>query len=307
MFRIAHVSDLHVLAPSGVELRRLVFNKRITGYANLAFKRARVYRRDLLLRVLEAAAIAADQLVVTGDITNLSLESEYEEAVALLRAASRSAPVTVVPGNHDIYLPVTLRERRFPFHFSPFFASDLPEFALDLPAGRFPSVRLCGPTAIIGLSSAVPRPPFISAGVLGDAQLEALSRLLHHPEVARRTPVILVHHSPFDSRLHWEQLRGGLVDAGALRKVLQPLSQGLVLYGHHHERRHDLLRTQAGALHAVCASAAPVDHPSPRIRAGFNLYTFDAEGRVRGIEARVLSQDSQVFETHALTSMETPH
>ena len=33
MFRIVHVSDLHVLSASGVEWRRMLFNKRITGHA----------------------------------------------------------------------------------------------------------------------------------------------------------------------------------------------------------------------------------------------------------------------------------
>src|SRR3954470_8137019 len=114
--RIAHVSDLHVLAPLGVELRRILFDKRVTGYANLFMKRARVYRRDYLVAALEAAAEHADHLVVTGDITNLSLEAEYEEACRLLERIARTKEVTVVPGNHDIYLPSIHRERRFPHH-----------------------------------------------------------------------------------------------------------------------------------------------------------------------------------------------
>src|SRR5690606_12465238 len=74
LLRIAHVSDLHVLSPSGTELRRVLFNKRVTGYANLLLRRGRVYRREWLHAVMEAAAARADQLVVTGDIMNLSLE-----------------------------------------------------------------------------------------------------------------------------------------------------------------------------------------------------------------------------------------
>ena len=110
MLRIAHVSDLHVLAPLGVKLRRVLFNKRVTGYANLLLKRARVFRRDYLLAVLAAAAAAADQVVVTGDITNLSLEDEYDEAYRLLADVARTTEVTVIPGNHDIYLPAIQRE-----------------------------------------------------------------------------------------------------------------------------------------------------------------------------------------------------
>lgn len=304
MFRITHVSDLHVLAPLGVELRHVLFNKRMTGYANLVMKRARVYRRDYLLSVLAAAAEQTDHLVVTGDITNLSLEGEYEEACRLLESVARSVEVTVVPGNHDIYLPATHRERRFPRHFAAFMESDLPSLALDLPAGRFPSVRLRGPAAIIGLSSAVPRPPFVSAGHVGREQLAALEQILQHPEVARRTPVVLVHHSPFDSRFRFEQLRGGLVDAAALRLALQPLSRGLVLYGHLHVRRHGRIATASGALDAVCATAAALDHPDDRVRAGFNRYELDDGGRITSIETRVLDPATGAFRPAALAARE---
>ena len=129
MLRIAHVSDPDVLSPAGVEWRKLLFNKRITGYANLVLRRGRVHRREFLLEVLVAAA-CADHVVVTGDITNLALESEYEEARRLLDDVAPSVEVTVVPGNHDIYLPSVNRQRRFPHHFDAFLHGDLPEFAL---------------------------------------------------------------------------------------------------------------------------------------------------------------------------------
>jgi 3',5'-cyclic AMP phosphodiesterase CpdA len=297
VLRLAHLSDLHVLAPAGVQLRRVLFNKRVTGYANLLTLRARTYRQENLLAVIAAAAAQSDQLVVTGDITNLSLEGEYVEARRLLDEAAGSTEVTVVPGNHDIYLPITLRERRFPHHFSAYMQSDLPELAAELQAGRFPFVKLRGPAAIIGLTTAIPRPPFVSAGLLGREQLEALGRVLGHPEVACRTPVILLHHSPFDSRFRLEQLQGGLVDARDLRKALQPLPRGLVLYGHLHERLHHRLPTGPGELHAVCATAAALAHPDERLRAACNLYELDDDGRIASIRAHVVEPDSKSFRT----------
>jgi hypothetical protein len=152
LIRIAHVSDLHVLSRTTSEWRRIIFNKRLTGYANLVLRRGRVHRREYLQTVLSEAAAQADHLVVTGDITNLALEHEYEEARALLDEAARRTEVTVVPGNHDIYLPSTHRDRRFPHHFDRFVQSDLPELARDLPAGRYPCVKLRRGVAIIGLS-----------------------------------------------------------------------------------------------------------------------------------------------------------
>jgi 3',5'-cyclic AMP phosphodiesterase CpdA len=296
VLRIAHVSDLHVLSPFGVEWRRTLFNKRITGYANLMRQRGRVYRREWLEAVLSAAAAQADQLVVTGDITNLSLEREFEEARALLDGAARTVEVTVVPGNHDVYLPSIHEERRFPHHFGAFLRSDLPGLARDLPAGPFPCVKLRGPAAIIALSSAVPRPPFVASGRVGGAQLAALERVLAHPEVARRTPVVLIHHPPVDGRIRLAQLRDGLVDAEQLRRVLSPLARGLVIFGHLHVRVRRRLRTTAGSLDVIGASGAALVHPDAAVRAGFNAYAIGDDGSLASAEAHVLSPNGHMFE-----------
>jgi 3',5'-cyclic AMP phosphodiesterase CpdA len=303
--RIAHVSDLHVLSPAGVHWRSVVFNKRLTGYANILLHRARVFRRDYLDAVLAAARHDADHVVVTGDLTNLSLETEYREARGMIEAIARAVEVTVVPGNHDIYLPRVQREGQFARHFAPHYVSDLPELAVDVPAGRFPCVKLRGPVAIIGLSSAVPRPPFVSAGRLGRRQLDAFAHVLAHPEVARRTPVVLVHHPPTNSRFRVEQLRRGLTDARALGDVLDQLARGLVLFGHLHVRKHRKWPTVAGELDFVCASGAALDHPSDAIRAGYNVYEIDGAGQVVAIEARVLDADGRTWR-HLAVPQELP-
>ncbi len=282
MFRIAHVSDTHVLSPEGVQWREMLFNKRITGWANTHLRRGRVYRREYLETVLAAASLA-DHLVVTGDITNLALESEYRETLRLLAEVARKIEVTVVPGNHDLYLPRTSRDGRFAHHFGSFVGSDLSEVMVDVAAGSYPFVKLRGPAAIIGLSSAVPRPPFVAGGYVGHAQLQALKTVLEHPEVSRRLPVVLVHHPPVDSRARFRQLRDGLTDAASLRGVLAPLSRGLVLFGHLHCRVRCALRS----VDVVGASGAALDHPDDTIRAGYNLYELDEERVVR-IEAHVL-------------------
>jgi len=300
VFRIAHVSDLHVLSPFGFEWRQAIFNKRITGYANLIRHRGRVYRREYLVAVLAAAAAQANHVVVTGDIVNLSLEREFEEARQMLDAVARTAEVTVVPGNHDVYLRSIHEERRFPHHFGLFLRSDLPELARDLPAGPFPCVKLRGPAAIIALSSAVPRPPFVASGRVGDAQLAALEAVLAHPEVALRTPVVLLHHPPVDDRFCVERLRDGLTDAERLRRVLSRLARGLVLYGHVHIRLRRQMRTAAGALEVIAASGAALDHPNQAVRAGFNAYAIADDG-VASAEAYVLASDGRTLERTPLS------
>ena len=169
MVRVAHISDTHVLPPQGVQWREMFFNKRITGGRIPVEKGTRVPRR-YLEAVLDAAS-RADHLVITGDVTNLALEGEFHEALRLFEGRRGGAEITVIPGNHDLYLPKISREGRFEHHFGAFVRSDLPDLSVPVAAGNYPFVKLRGPVAIIGLSSAVPRPPFIAAGYPAVKQL----------------------------------------------------------------------------------------------------------------------------------------
>jgi 3',5'-cyclic AMP phosphodiesterase CpdA len=243
--------------------------------------------------VLGEAAARADHVVVTGDITNMAHESEYFEARRLLDEVARSVEVTVVPGNHDVYLPSVHAARRFHHHFGAFLWMDLPELGRELDTGHFPCVKLRGPAAIIALSTAVPRPPFVASGRVGAAQLAALEQILAHPDVSRRTPVVLVHHPPVDERMRLRVLRDGLVDAERLRAALAPLARGLVLFGHLHVRVRRPLPTAAGRLVAIAASGAALDHPDPAVRAGLNAYAIDDDGRLVSADAHVLATDGR--------------
>ena len=288
MLRVAHISDPHVLPPQGVHWREMMFNKRLTGWANTRLRRGRVYRRRYLEAVLDAAS-HADHLVITGDVTNLALEGEFHEALRLFDRRAGGAEITLVPGNHDLYLPRISREGRFEHHFGAFVRSDLPALSVRVAAGNYPFVKLRDAVAIIGLSSAVPRPPFIAAGYLGREQVQALRAILAHPEVVNRFPVILVHHPPVDSRSRPLQWRDGLTDAVSLRETLSALDHGLVLFGHLHVRR----RCRVGSVDVVGASGAALDHPNESVRAGYNQYEIGG-GSAR-IEAHVLDPAGESF------------
>jgi 3',5'-cyclic AMP phosphodiesterase CpdA len=258
MLRIAHVSDLHLVSPLGVECRRIIFNKRVTGLTKLLLHRARMYNAQYLAAVLETAAAQADHVVVTGDLTNLSLDSEYVLARQMLDALADKVDVTVIPGNHDLYVQDVVRRERFSVHFERFMRSDLPEHAVRVPAGLFPFVQLRRPVALIGLSSAVPRPPFVSAGYVGRAQIAALRAILEDPQVNPLTPVILVHHDPLDSRFRFEQVRSGLIDASRLRATLSSLGRGMILFGHR------TIWERKGRSHDAAARSADGAGASPR-------------------------------------------
>ena len=277
---LAHFSDLHILDLEGVGPLRFL-NKRLSGYANLRFKRSHAHRASYVRAVArEIRRRNVDHVAITGDLTNLALETEFVAVQRLLDEELGLSPdqVSIVPGNHDLYTRGSSSTRRFATAFARYLVSDLPELAIDLPAGPYPCVKLRGDAAIIGLTSAVPRPPMVAAGVLGTPQLEALARVLAHPEVQKRTPVILLHHPAHNPPSKVKTMLEGLHDAALLWTTLDELPQGLVLHGHLHRRVERSLPTKRGALRAVGATSASLEHEGAARMAGFNLYEIDANG-----------------------------
>src|ERR1700691_5025488 len=141
--RIAHFSDLHLLSLEGVPFHRFL-NKRATGFANLKLKRGSIHRASYVRAIArEVRRIEVDHVVVTGDLTNLSLEPEFELAREVLEKDLDLSPrdVSIVPGNHDVYTRGARAAQRFATYFADYLVSDLPELAVDIGAGRFPVVK----------------------------------------------------------------------------------------------------------------------------------------------------------------------
>jgi 3',5'-cyclic AMP phosphodiesterase CpdA len=295
--RIAHISDLHVLALEGAVPFRLL-NKRATGYANIRLTRGHVHKSHIV-RAIAARLCASkvDHVIISGDVSNLALEAEFEAVRAILDDVLGLPPssVTIVPGNHDVYTRGAERHRRFSRYFAPYLVSDLPNYQTAHPGGMFPVVKLRGPVAIIGLSTALARPPFVASGKLGEEQLRALEGILATPEVKDRLPILVLHH-PIDNPPTWLKSRlEGLADAPRLRELLLPLSRGLLLHGHLHRRVQGKLSTNGGHIDVVGATSASLVHPSPAHMAGYNLYDFSDDGSIVAIHAYRYDETNKDF------------
>lgn len=302
--RVAHISDLHVLALDGVSRTRFL-NKRFTGLVNLRLKREHKHRPGHVRAVArEVARAKVDHVIITGDLTNLALEQEFDAVKQLIEdeLGFDSDHVTIVPGNHDSYTRGAMRSQRFTNSFSRYLKSDLPDLAADLTLGRFPIVKLRGPLAIIGLSSAVPRPPLVASGELGPKQIDALARILGHDEVKRRTPLFAVHHpihNPPSLVKTWVE---GLVDATDLADAVARVERGLLVHGHLHNRMQRTFPTRAGSLLAVGATSASLHHDDRHRMAGYNLYEFDGAGGLLKVEAHVFEPKTETFRVDTVQS-----
>jgi 3',5'-cyclic AMP phosphodiesterase CpdA len=232
-FSFVHVSDPHLPLPGLVPPWRLL-NKRLLGVLSWHVRKRQVHLACVLDAIsADIRACGADHIAVTGDLTHVSLESEFRRARAWLESLGSSSCVTVIPGNHDTYV-------KLPWSKGLALWQDFITGAQDLAArevpvqGRegFPFIRRRGPVAFIGLSSALPMPLATpAAGLLGPDQLarlqDALARLRHEGLFR----AVLIHHAP-NPRL---SPRKALLDAEPFLDVLRAEGAELVLHGHLHE------------------------------------------------------------------------
>ena len=104
MFVLAHLSDPH-LGPLPAPRLRELLGKRATGFINWRRKRHLIHRGDVLARIVaDLKAQAPDHIAVSGDLVNISLPGEYLPALTWLSSLGPPDDVTLVPGNHDVYI-----------------------------------------------------------------------------------------------------------------------------------------------------------------------------------------------------------
>ena len=271
-FRLAHLSDLHVLDLSGARPRDFL-NKRLAGGATLLLQRRGAHRIDVTeAAVRSVLACGVDHVLVTGDLSNLSLESELSRAAEILEPLGDARRLSVVPGNHDCYT----REARC--RFERLFARWL---VGDPPGERpWPYLKLLGPVALVGVSSALPTPWPMSSGRIGREQGARLEALLGAPELAGRLRVVALHHplrnSPFDPMYGLRALRG----AGALRRRLTRGGVDLVLHGHNHVAyRRTCFAGGSGFPIHTAASTSLGKTGNPARRGRYAVYEVGADGR----------------------------
>src|SRR5437763_1631245 len=104
MIVLAHLSDPH-LSPLPEPRWSELLGKRAAGYVNWRRKRRLIHRPEVLARVVsDLKTSKPDHIAVTGDLANISLAEEYARARAFLESLGSAREVTLVPGNHDVYV-----------------------------------------------------------------------------------------------------------------------------------------------------------------------------------------------------------
>jgi 3',5'-cyclic AMP phosphodiesterase CpdA len=264
MFTLAHLSDPHIGPIETPRLRELM-NKRGLGLINWYRKRHRHHDPAVLAAIVaDMQAQRPDHIALTGDLVNISLDTEFVRAARWLDTIGKPEDVTLTPGNHDAYV------RRVAGHA----ALHWGDFMRGDDGVTFPFVRRRGPVALVALTTSLPTGPLMATGWLGPDQLARLAEILI---TLAREPVfrvVLIHHPPIPNRGHHMKR---LIDAPIFRALIAEHGAELLLHGHNHEQQLMWLDGPSDRIPAVgvpSASAIVSTHDEP---AAYNLYRIGGE------------------------------
>jgi 3',5'-cyclic AMP phosphodiesterase CpdA len=268
VFRLAHVTDLHMRSFAGARLRDF-FGKRAIGTLNLAVIRRRKYRMDLLAALGEDLRTRPhDHLVVSGDLGNVSLVSEWRAARAWIERTGASVEnTTVIPGNHDAYVEEVVTSGAFEQLFAAYQSADL-----RLGSDTYPFARLRGEIALVCANTCVPTGDLGAWGRVGEAQVRRLEALLAAPEIRARFRVLVIHHPPVMQRPPENR---NLLDRARLAEVLARVGAELVVHGHdHRDEFAELAGPDGRRIPVVGAGSASYAGAAERC-SRYNVYEID--------------------------------
>lgn len=270
MFRLAHISDVHLGPLPDVTYRDLA-SKRVVGYVNWQRNRRR-HMHDAVIDTIVAdiKASAPDHIAITGDLVNLALDGEIEMAKHWLETLGRPEDVSVVPGNHDAYVPGALDKACRAW--APWMMGD----GINSPVDRnsFPYLRVRGQVALIGVSTARATAPFMANGFFMEGQAKRLGRMLDATAGRGLFRVVMIHHPPLRGAVPQHKRLFGI---DRFAKLMRRPGAELILHGHSHLPTLSFMDGRDATVPVVGVAAAGQAPGGKHPAAQYNLFGIDGE------------------------------
>ena len=231
--KLAIIGDLHLFTLR-IHPRRLL-SRRVMAQSNLWLNRRHRFNHALLPELADRVRhVAPEMLLLSGDVTTSSLESEFEDFMAFARPLvgqgtdEAGIPGVLVPGNHDRYTFKSRRVKRI---------EDLLESVMP---ARFPDLRDLSPGwQLLALDSAIPNKVF-SRGALGSDQLAEAEQAIRSVPAGQGLVVLCHYPCTLPPRVPsaWSH---DLKEDARLRAALQACPGRVVyVHGHIHKPWHVL-------------------------------------------------------------------
>jgi len=270
MFRLAHLSDVHLGPLPDVTYRQLA-SKRITGYINWKRNRSKTFNDGALGAIVaDMKATNPNHAVVTGDLMNLALDDEIAFSVNWLEALGSPHDISVVPGNHDAYVPGALNKASIAWRRW----TDGETGWSAMNGHGYPYVRVRDGVAIIGVNSARASAPFLATGSFTDEQAQRLAKILDRARDEGLYRVVLIHHPPVRGAASAHKRLFGI---RKFQKVIAGHGAELVLHGHTHLPTLSWIKGHDGPVPVVGVAAAGESHGHGKPLAQWNLIEIDRD------------------------------
>lgn len=302
--RFALISDVHVFDEQGIWSEDVTqfLGQRLLGLVNIVLLRGpRAFDRTILEQALtDMRAEGVEHLVVAGDISNLSIASEFALARKIFQAFGATDRLTVCPGNHDTYNRAQKDARFFRDHFGDYCVSDLPRPVVR--KDGFPYAHFRGGVLFVVLNSGLPN---TARGAVGREQWDAAEQMLDAPagdEMRRRAraTVLVLHHPAQDPAVRgvpWVREFGhDNKDWPEVARFANRYNVGLVVHGHMHVPYRGVLAGTEGTLVYESGSGTLVTEDATRM-ARYTVFELDDDGRFERTYARVFDKESREFDT----------
>lgn len=299
MFRLAHISDVHLGPLPDITYRELA-SKRITGYINWKRNRKKYLHNGVIDAILDdIRAQGVDHIGVTGDLVNLALDAELELARMWLMGLGDPHNVSVTPGNHDAYVPGAFDTACK--LWEPWMRSD----GQNEPVSRetFPFLRVRGNVALIGLTSARASAPFMATGYFREHQAERLAAMLDETGRLGLFRLLMIHHPPVREAVPAHKRLMGIA---RFQRIVRNHGAELVLHGHSHlPSQFEISGVNGGRVPVIGVSAAGQAPGGHKPAAQWNLFEISGEAgnwSVSGVRRGLSTRANGVHELARLTT-----
>lgn len=282
MFRLAHISDVHLSPLPEVKWTQLA-NKRITGFLNWKLNRKHQIGANTLDPLIQSLReLKPDHIAVTGDLVNLALDGEFTNARAFLEDLGSPERVSAICGNHDAYLPGSLAKAIQ--NWEPYLTSDASTATENSPE-QFPFLRIRGEVALIGCNSAEATLPFFATGYFREDQANRLRKVLRQTRGLCR--VVMIHHPPISGATKWHKR---LIGIKRFQEVIRNEGAELILHGHTHLATRSAIPGNRKPVPVICVPAAGNGLGDHRPAGRYNLFDIEKSGSNWSINWKAFGQ-----------------